>query len=295
MWREVQTMLLSKPVTDIIRKRFSVRSYINDPIEENKKKKLREFFLENISGPLGSQARFILVSASLEDREELKGLISYGMIRNVPGFIIGATGYGKKNLEDFGYMMEKNILMATDMELGTCWLGATFNSSGFAMKINRREDEIVPAVCAIGNHREKRTAWEKIVRTTLGSDRRKPWDALFFTEGGALTREEAGSYSLCLDMVRIAPSATNNQPWRILKMKERNIFHFYLQRTLGYKTIAKATDKEDSQRVDIGVAMCHFELTALEAGLSGKWQVEYPGIGLPSGNAEYVVTWIGEK
>jgi hypothetical protein len=288
-------MMLSKPITDIILERFSARAYINVPIEEDKKKRLQEFFLKNTTGPLGSSSRFKLVAASSEDRDELNGLISYGMIRNARGFIIGAAGYGEKNIEDFGYMMEKNVLMATDMGLGTCWMAASFNSSGFSMKINRREDEIVPAVCVIGYHVEKRTAWEKIVRTTLGSAKRKPWDELFFTEGGALTRDDAGSYALCLDMVRIAPSSSNKQPWRILKMKEGNIFHFYIQRTLGYKTIAKATDKEDAQRMDIGVAMCHFELTALEAGLSGKWQVAYPGIGLPSGNAEYVVTWMGRK
>ena len=27
----------------------------------------------------------------------------------------------------------------------------------------------------------------------------------------------------------------------------------------------------DLQRVDIGVAMCHFELTAREQGLAGEW------------------------
>ena len=32
----------------------------------------------------------------------------------------------------------------------------------------------------------------------------------------------------------------------------------------------------DLQRVDMGIAMCHFELAARERGLAGRWVVEQP-------------------
>ena len=143
-------MLFHKPVTDIIQQRKSIRSYSGTPIEENKKEALRKFLSANTIGPLGTKARFIFITAAPEDRESLRGLITYGMIKNPMGFIIGAVENAHHNLEDFGYLMEKNILMATSLGLGTCWLGGTFSSSGFSRKIALQDNEVLPAVTPVG-------------------------------------------------------------------------------------------------------------------------------------------------
>ena len=50
----------------------------------------------------------------------------------------------------------------------------------------------------------------------------------------------------------------------------------------------------DLQRVDMGIAMCHFELVARERGLAGSWVVRDPGIPLPGKDTEYTVTWVAE-
>jgi hypothetical protein len=47
----------------------------------------------------------------------------------------------------------------------------------------------------------------------------------------------------------------------------------------------------DLQRVDMGIAMAHFELSARENGLKGKWMVHPPGIPLPDQLTEYSITW----
>ncbi|MBU4444830.1 MAG: hypothetical protein L6422_01520 [Candidatus Marinimicrobia bacterium] len=47
----------------------------------------------------------------------------------------------------------------------------------------------------------------------------------------------------------------------------------------------------DLQRVDIGIAMCHFELSARELQLSGHWQAVDPGIAHPEGT-EYILSWV---
>ncbi|WP_235838921.1 hypothetical protein [Desulfosporosinus metallidurans] len=46
------------------------------------------------------------------------------------------------------------------------------------------------------------------------------------------------------------------------------------------------------QRVDIGIAMCHFELTAKETGIVGKWLISDPGSISTPQNTEYVVSWV---
>ena len=47
----------------------------------------------------------------------------------------------------------------------------------------------------------------------------------------------------------------------------------------------------DLQRVDMVIAMCHFELAAREAGLAGGWVVEDPAIAAPHVGMEYTATW----
>jgi hypothetical protein len=48
----------------------------------------------------------------------------------------------------------------------------------------------------------------------------------------------------------------------------------------------------DLQRVDVGIAMCHFALTADELGLRGAWAIEEPDVVRPDDLTEYVVSWV---
>jgi nitroreductase len=92
-------------------------------------------------------------------------------------------------------------------------------------------------------------------------------------------------------MVRLGPSASNRQPWRIIHDQDQ--WHFYLRRSAGYgQGISGLFMATDLQRVDMGIAMSHFALTAQELGLGGAWRVEEPGIKMPNELTEYVVSWV---
>jgi nitroreductase len=130
---------MNQPIQEIIEKRYSCRSYIDEPIREKHRQALNDFIMEHRIGPLGTQARFELVTATQDDRQSLKGLGTYGYIKNPTGFIIGAIQDGPKNLEEYGYLLEHVILYATDLGLRTCWLGGTFSKSNFAKNISLRE------------------------------------------------------------------------------------------------------------------------------------------------------------
>lgn len=280
--------MVAIPITEIIRQRSSVRTYDARPITEEHLAKLREYLAGNTQGPLGTQARFILITASAQDRDALNGLATYGFIRNPAGFIIGAVASGRHDLEDFGYLMEKNILYATELGLGTCWVGGTFSRSRFADRIGLRGGESVPAVTPIGYGAGKRAIIDAMARWSSGSAQRKPWEELFFSPAGALSQAEAGRYAEPLEMVRLAPSASNYQPWRVLKEQNKNTYHFFLSRRLGFRLLL--VNKADLQRVDMGIAMCHFELTAQAQGLSGTWTVTAQPRKHPLG--EYTVSWV---
>jgi hypothetical protein len=46
------------------------------------------------------------------------------------------------------------------------------------------------------------------------------------------------------------------------------------------------------QNIDMGIAMCHFELTAQEFGLKGKWEIIDPQIS--DAGLNYIFTWVGK-
>ena len=290
-------MPFSRPVTEVIRQRYSCRNYVKSPIEAGKLAALQQAILTLPPGPFGVLERFALIAATVEDQRALRGLGTYGFIRNPPAFIIGAARPAISNLENFGYRMELIVLLATDLELGTCWLGGTFNRSGFMHKIQAGGKEGIPAVCSVGHINHDRSAVDQVIRQRAGSQHRLGWETLFFDGefGPPLTPQAAGDYAGALEMVRTGPSASNKQPWRIVK--EGSLWHYYLQRNAGYREswVVRLMGIADMQRIDLGIAMCHFALAAGEAGLAGSWQVRQPAIKVPGELTEYVVTWREEE
>lgn len=134
-----------------------------------------------------------------------------------------------------------------------------------------------------------------LLRRQINADQRLPWERLFFNQkfGTSLSPEESGEYITPLEILRIGTSASNKQPWRLIK--DGNTWHFYIQRTRGYRegNLTRFLGIADMQRLDMGIAMCHFELAARELGLSGKWLNMAPDIVKPDDLTENIVSWVG--
>ena len=103
-----------------------------------------------------------------------------------------------------------------------------------------------------------------------------------------LNQAASGIWNLPLEMVRLAPSATNKQPWRAVAKKDR--VHFYEKKTKGY---AKESTG-DIQKVDLGIALCHFEIAAEERRLKGRFIQTDPGIPVEE-DTEYIATFELER
>ena len=56
----------------------------------------------------------------------------------------------------------------------------------------------------------------------------------------------------------------------------------------------KWTGKADLQRIDIGIAMCHFDLVCIEKVLMGKWLVHDPNLAMPDEPTGYRVSWVAD-
>ncbi len=287
-------MDFSKPIIDIIKQRSSWRTYTNQLLEDDTKKKINQILtFKDIKSPfseLAGKSRFELIGVPEFAPDERKKLGTYGLIKGAQEFIVGAIEKSDYYKEDYGYILEVIILAATDLNLGTCWLGGTFNKNLFSTKIHCQKNEIVPAITPIGYTTETRRRKEKVIRAFIKADSRFPWSKIFFenTFSTALLRETTGRYEILLEMVRLAPSAGNKQPWRVLKEIDCDNYHFYVKTSQDLKLKVYNT----FVNLDIGIAICHFDLTAKEVGMKGMWKFLKPDTNTPK-ELKYIITWIG--
>lgn len=159
---------------------------------------------------------------------------TYGVIKGAGTFLGVSVPHVDNAFLAAGYAFENLILYATSMGLGTVWLAATFSRDSFASAMNIGTDEWFPAISPVGYPAAKQTVRESLMRTTMKSSERKPWSELFYQEkfGVSMSEKDADDYAVCLEMLRLAPSAKNQQPWRVLK--QGNAYHFMKPIRLAY-------------------------------------------------------------
>jgi nitroreductase len=272
---------------DIISQRISVRSYSDRAVEKSLRDELNKMCANPGRGPFGAAVRFKLLDMDPLDKAELKALGTYGVIKGARLYILAAVEECPGALDDIGYLLEKIILLATAAGLGTCWLGGTFKRSAFASKMNLTPAEMLPAITPIGYPANQISATDSLMRFSARSSKRKPREELFFAADGRtpLSLKEMGDYRDALEAVRLGPSASNRQPWRIV-MSGPGIFNLYLKENKMYNRIL---GKIRIQRIDMGIAMCHFEQVAREQGLPGRWLTDLPANKISG--LTYVATW----
>ncbi len=264
-----------KSVRDVIKKRKSVRTYENKKISENDYNKIREYISkrENRIGPSGEEIRLELIFTDENESGKSLKIGTYGIIVNPQAYIAGCVSNTPQNMVEFGYVMEKMILFLTDLGLGTCWLGGTFDRKSLNTEITMEDGEIIPSITPVGYPKNKEGIKQKAMRILVKADQRLPWRELFYLSDFShpIAQTMDGILHEPLEMVRLGPSASNKQPWRILVSEDKSVYEFYLKRTPNYSGNALGFDM---QRIDMGIAMCHFQLSCDEMGFKGNWMID---------------------
>ena len=272
-------------IEEVVKKRYSVRNYKDVGIEAEKINEIK-VFIDSLDNPFGKEVHLHLFH--IEDSKEKKKLGTYGVIKGARNYIGTTIKLESMTLEALGYEFEALVLYLAHLGLGTCWLGGTFDRKGFARAMNIKEGELLPIISPYGYAADKKHIAELAMRKMIKADHRKDWNELFFIKdfNTALSKEEAGDFAFPLEMVRLAPSASNKQPWRVVV--EDDVLHFYEQREPGYSDVFPY----DIQRVDLGIAAAHFDFSVREKGIKGQFKIESPSeIRLPK-NIEYAFSWI---
>ena len=264
------------PVKEAIRKRKSVRSFAGGALPEADKTAL-EAFIRETENPFGVPVEFRLLDAKACGLTSpvLVGAETYlaAKAARAEGFEIG-----------FGYSFEAVCLYAASLGLGTVILAASLNRPAFEKAMDLQPGEVMPVASPVGRPAAKRSIRETLMRKGLKADERLPFGELFFDGafGVALEAERAGAFAEPLEMARWAPSAANRQPWRAVA--DGKTVHFYEARSM------KDSPLGDVQKVDLGIALAHFDLTLREAGRSGRFVKAEPALERPE-NTEYIVSF----
>lgn len=235
-------------LTEAILMRTSRRTYLETPISKEAADKLNEQIDE-----VNRQGDLSLKLIMNEPTAFGKLSKSYGMFKGVRNYILLIGKNGEDSKERLGYYGEKMVLLATQLGLGTCWVGGTFDRSIGDLYIQL--GEYFSGVVTIGNVEPDKSWKERLIsrvthRKTKGiNEMMKAEDEVpeWFLEG--------------MRAVQKAPSAVNAQP--VMFTYQKGIVSAHVSsRKYGY------------EKVDLGIAKLHFEIGAG----GGSWELKDKGI-----------------
>jgi len=260
-----------------IKTRRSVRNYTGKSLNKDDKAKLLKYINseQNLIGRFGNRIQILYKETDTAKSEKIG---TYGFIKNAPGFLICICKNNKENLLDVGYVFENLVLYLHKSGIGTCWIGGTFNRKKLQIKETIKENNFIPIISPVGYPADNNHMVEKLIRKVAKSNKRKDFDRLFFSNNFDKSISDATTREV-LEYVRLAPSASNKQPWRIVVNNDKST-HFFIERAPNYEKSLGY----DIQMVDMGIALSHYML------LSNKKHVfiEAPNIALLNENYEYV-------
>lgn len=239
-------------IIEAMKERRSVRTFNGEPLSKNVETELHRAISEAKSPFEGS------VTIRLKEFDLKNGFkpSTYGMIKGATEFFLLGIGADEESALTAGFTFEQVVLRAWQLGLGTCWIAATIKGTDFDNGEAWRDGEQLKVICPVGVA-DKKSVMEKITRLTLGSKNRKPFGELFFSEDFETSLSPDNRFGQALEMLRLAPSSTNSQPWRVLV--KGDIVHFYY------------VPKSQASVLDCGIGMCHFYETEKFNGHTGTF------------------------
>jgi len=267
---------------EAIKIRKSCRTFELAELKPSDKSELEKYILEN-KKLIGDE---IIDLGIVEKKNETRKMkLDYGMIKGHHTYLLGVSKSTVDSRVNYGYLLEKVVLKATEMGISTCWVGI-FDETYFN-EITIEDGFEIPSIVIVGYSKERQVSLDKLLRFSMNATKRLDWEKLFFNYQSQtpLRHEMISKYAESLEMVRLAPSSGNTQPWRIFFDEATNEFHFFK------KPINKKYEEIGLHDIDLGIALAHFELTSHYNNLSGSWIKHSNDKINPADDLQYIMTW----
>lgn len=257
-------------ILEAINQRRSVRSFTPRMMDGKETDEIQGILDRAASepGPFGTKVRCELHVDPSDSGETRLG--TYGLISGASAFIMPVLAPAPGAMEDLGWTVERAIIDLWSAGWASCWIGGVFSRSKAASLAGASGEEFVPIVVALGEEAERRSLMDRIVTRASGDRQRKPLAELcFLADGSALGKEVLDSgWDIALEALRVSPSASNKQPWRLAWNPQGQLWMLFLDEDRLYNNGLGHTHL---QNIDMGIAMYHFAAAAGCAGLAGAW------------------------
>ena len=263
---------------ELVKSRRSVRTFDGKAPDKETVMDIMQY-AHNAANPYSLPITWKVMSAK-------KNGLSTPVISGTDAFIAGKLQKAPHAEEAFGYSFEDIVLYAQSKGIGTTWIAGTMDRPAFERAMQLEENEVMPCISPLGYPAKKLSLREGMMRKAVKADSRLPFEELFYanTFAESLSEERAGAFANALEIVRWAPSAVNKQPWRIVVAG--NDVHFYEKHSRGYV----GEDGWDIQKIDMGIALCHFVKGMEEEGRTCEFFISDPGIEVPAGT-DYIASF----
>jgi nitroreductase len=171
---------------DVVTARKSVRDYEDKPVEEEKLTNILEAARWAPSWGNKQATKYIVVT----DKKRIEDLSNMfmGFVKKAPVVVVACANpkdSGSRNgmdyyLVDVGISMQQLVLAATNVGLGTCWIGG-FDEDKVKKALGIPENIKIVALTPLG-YAANTSMKNKLVRSTVGADKRKPLEELVHRE-----------------------------------------------------------------------------------------------------------------
>lgn len=235
-----------------MQQRRSVRNFTGQPIPAAAKTTLMEA-VKDVYNPFGGNFDIRIKAFDLKGSYKPS---TYGMITGAVDFFLIGVDSDPRSALGLGFSFEQVVLKAWQMGYGACWIAATFNGSDFDKDQQWPNGQQLRIICPVGSAAPK-SIKERLTRAALGSQNRKPFNTLFFDRSFDTPLDPDTRFGQALEMMRIAPSSTNSQPWRAVVSGQT--VHFYY------------VEKSQASVLDTGIGLSHFWLTEQFNGRTGEF------------------------
>ena len=263
---------------ELIRSRRSFRSFDGRNLSDGEQEEILNY-AKSVETPYQLPIEWRILNAGQEN-------LSVPVITGTDLYIAGKMKRAPHAEEAFGFGFERVVLFAQSKGIGTTWIAGTMDRKAFERAVELEAGEVMPCISPLGYPAKKMALKEIMMRKGVKADSRLAFEELFF-EGGfdtPIPAERAGELKDTLEMVRWAPSAVNRQPWRLVVCGDT--VHFFEKHGKSFIS----ADGWDLQKIDVGIAMCHFVCGMEERGCTPEFFLEDPGFDRPA-YTDYVASF----
>ena len=215
-------MQLNPALREIIFKRRSIRSYQPEPVSGEQLASIRAFMAQLV--PLYPD---IPVKAEILDASQVRCMQPW----KTPHFVTISTQDSPEAFINVGFLFQQLDLYIQSLGLGSCWVG-------LGRPRKELDDTLTHAILMPFG-----IAAEPVWRDSADQFSRKSLAQIADTPDPRL------------EAVRLAPSATNSQPWHFLHDGEQLHVYQVIQGPLKRMTLGRMNC------IDMGIALCHLALT----------------------------------